>query len=261
MPQAVELGVRSRSGSGGAVAEADDRDARDEIEVSAPLVVPDAAAVPPHDREVGPRIGGEHRVAQRRRRPRLGRSQRCHAVTSVAPIAAAHAAARRDHGGRQAWARCRPRRRRRRASGRRRRRRSASITASSTITPATSVTKRIRAAPSPTASAAAASSALTLRGPSARGAITGTRPAASASSTAAGADGSGSPTSPIASTLARTQPDLVPEQADRGGTDGRADLGVDRPPSRRARSRAPPASSRGGHRQTTAQSRASPSLP
>ena len=45
MPQAVELGVCSGDGSGGSVAEPDDRDPGDEIEVGAPLVVPHAAAV------------------------------------------------------------------------------------------------------------------------------------------------------------------------------------------------------------------------
>ena len=63
VPQPLELGLCGRQQRRMAVAEPDDRDPGDEIEVCASRVVPHAAAVAAHDRDVGPRIGGKHRVA------------------------------------------------------------------------------------------------------------------------------------------------------------------------------------------------------
>ena len=62
VPEPVELlpggGERRRR----AVAETDDRDPGDEVEVLAAGVVPDPAALAAHDRDVGARIGREHAV-------------------------------------------------------------------------------------------------------------------------------------------------------------------------------------------------------
>ena len=101
-----------------------------------------------------------------------------------------------------AWARSRPRT----AAPRPRRPRSGLATRSLRRTPGTSVRKRMRVAPSPTASAAAASSAFTFSGPSASGATTGMRPAASASRIAEGALGSGVPTQPSSGTGVARRP-------------------------------------------------------
>ena len=87
--------------------------------------------------------------------------------------------------------------------------------------------KTIRSAPRPTASAAAASSAFTFSGPSAIGATTGTSPAASASRTACGRDGSGDTDVAELRNRRRAQADLVPGEADGPGADRGAQLSVD----------------------------------
>jgi hypothetical protein len=56
MPEAVELRVRGRKRSRMAVPERHDCDTSTEVEVLAPVVVPDAAAVAVDDRHVGSRI-------------------------------------------------------------------------------------------------------------------------------------------------------------------------------------------------------------
>ena len=65
VPEAVELLVGGRERRRGEVSEADDGDPGHEVEVLAAGVVPDAAAIAPHDRDIGPRVGRQHRVAQR----------------------------------------------------------------------------------------------------------------------------------------------------------------------------------------------------
>ena len=64
MPQPVELRVRGGGHGRVAMTEPDDRDPAAEVEVRAALVVPDAAALAPHDGDVGARVGGEHRVSR-----------------------------------------------------------------------------------------------------------------------------------------------------------------------------------------------------
>ena len=77
------------------MAEPDDGDSRDEVEVPAARVVADAAAVSLDDGEVGPSVGRQDGVAQRR-----GTALECtglrHATTSVAPIVASTPPARRQ---------------------------------------------------------------------------------------------------------------------------------------------------------------------
>ena len=56
VPEALELRLRRRERRRMAVPERDDRDPAAEVQVLAPVRVPDAAPVAAHDREVGPRI-------------------------------------------------------------------------------------------------------------------------------------------------------------------------------------------------------------
>ena len=155
MPEPVELRVRGGERRGMAVAEPDDRDPGDEVEVALALVVVEPGAL----------------AARRTSRPRVRRSAAAAAerggLESRAPPS------RRSRRGRRARGADRgsslgtipPSSSPRRGGFRPRRRRSTSTTRPSSRRPGTSVTKRIRSAPSPTASAAAASSALTLSGP------------------------------------------------------------------------------------------------
>ena len=122
VPEAVELLVGGRERRRREVPEADDGDPGHEVEVLAAGVVPDPAAVAAHDRDIGPRVGRQHRVAQRRRRCDAVTGR--HATTSVAPISA-RTPPRAARTAASSLGRCRPRRCRRRASGRRRRRRCA----------------------------------------------------------------------------------------------------------------------------------------
>ena len=118
VPEAVELLVGGRERRRREVPEADDGDPGHEVEVLAAGVVPDAAAVPSHDRDVGPRIGRQHRVARAPDRS---------ALTRPPPWRRSRPGRRHGRRGRRprAWERCRPRRCRRRASCRHRRRRCA----------------------------------------------------------------------------------------------------------------------------------------
>ena len=68
MPEPVELLLRGRERTRRTMAETDNGDPGDEVEVLPPGVVPDPAALAAHDREVGPRVGRQHRLAQRRQR-------------------------------------------------------------------------------------------------------------------------------------------------------------------------------------------------
>jgi len=95
-------------------------------------------------------------------------------------------------------------------------------------TPGTSVRKWMRAAPIPTASADAASSAFTFSGPRARGESTGTRPAASAETTAPGAEGSRASDEPELRDLLRLEPRLVAREGDGVRADRCADGRIDR---------------------------------
>jgi hypothetical protein len=47
------------------MAQTDDRDPGDEVEILATGIVPDATSLPPHDSDVGAGVGREHRIAQR----------------------------------------------------------------------------------------------------------------------------------------------------------------------------------------------------
>ena len=83
VPEAVELLVGGRERRRRAMAETDNGDPGDEVEVLAARVVPDPAALAAHDRDVGAGVGRQHRVAEH-----ATSSERAHATTSVAPIAA-----------------------------------------------------------------------------------------------------------------------------------------------------------------------------
>ena len=77
MPEPVELRVRSGERRGVAVAETDDRDAGEEVEVAVAVVVDEPRAVAVDERDVEPRV----------RREELGGVDVRHATTAVAPIA------------------------------------------------------------------------------------------------------------------------------------------------------------------------------
>ena len=107
MPEPVELRVRGRERRRVAVAEPDDRDPGAEVEVRAAVVVPEPAPVAADEREVGARVGRQHRRARvtgchlgahavTARRADLGRARRSRAARTAAQ---------------QLRARCRPRRR------------------------------------------------------------------------------------------------------------------------------------------------------
>src|SRR4029079_19458814 len=84
VPQRIEVRVRRRSDRGVPVPEAGDRDPAAEVEVRAPFVVPDAAALAADDRQVCACVRRQDRSAIE---PRAGRASR-HAGTSVTPIEA-----------------------------------------------------------------------------------------------------------------------------------------------------------------------------
>ncbi len=92
MPEPVELGVRRGERRRVAVAEAHDRDAREQIQVAAARVVLQPRALSGHEGDAEPGVGGEQ--------PALGGEDVAHAITAVAPmcavipLAAAIAAAR-----------------------------------------------------------------------------------------------------------------------------------------------------------------------
>ena len=65
VPEALELLPGGGERRGRAVAETDDGDPGDEVEVLAALVVPDAASVAADDGDVRPRVGRQDRVVQR----------------------------------------------------------------------------------------------------------------------------------------------------------------------------------------------------
>ena len=65
MPEAVELLVRGRERAGAQWPRPTTAIPATEVEVLAPGVVPDAAALAAHDRDVRPRVGRQHRVSQR----------------------------------------------------------------------------------------------------------------------------------------------------------------------------------------------------
>ncbi len=65
MPEPVELLVGGGERSRRAMPEPDDRDPRHEVEVLTPRVVPDAAALPADDGDVGPRVRRQHGLARR----------------------------------------------------------------------------------------------------------------------------------------------------------------------------------------------------
>ena len=203
------------------VAEPDDGDPADEIEVRAPLVVPDPAPLAADDRDVGARI---RRQDGRARCLPAGRgSCRSHGNPGRADRRPDAATCGTD-GGHQlgddpalepAVVEAR--------LGLVRVQDGRELPSSST--PGTSVRKRILSAAIPTASAAAASSALTLRALGERGDDRHT-PLASAASTARG------PMAPgrlrgRAPRPSRPQADLVAVQADRARPDRLADLRVD----------------------------------
>src|SRR4051812_35130651 len=186
VPERVELRVRGRERCGVEVAEADDGDACDQVEVARAVVGGDPAPLAAHERDVGARVRRQHGRARQRA---------AHATTAVWPISAwtpsrAAVTAARSFGWIPPWS-VPPSSSSSASSAAMR-----ETTAPASSRPGTSVRKRMRSAPRPIASAEAASSALTFSGPAASGATTGTRPASSAASTAAGADGTGSPTSP-----------------------------------------------------------------
>ena len=92
MPEPVELRLRRGERRGVAMAETDDRDAGEEVEVALPFGVDEPRAVAVGEGDVVPRIRRKHLVR--------ARDLACHATTAVCPIvavmplAAASAAAR-----------------------------------------------------------------------------------------------------------------------------------------------------------------------
>ena len=250
MPEPVELRVRGGERGRVPVAERDDGDAGGEVEVALAVAAgePDAVAFD----EAQPR--------RRVRRQQCAREQRVHATTAVAPISAtsplrAAFAAASSLGtmppSKLPW----PTSCTARAAGDRLEQPALVEDARHVGEEEDALRPRARRA-----SAAAASSALTLSGPRASGETTGTRPAASACSTAAGrrrhaggrrgrARGSSSASRPISS----------PSQPDRVRPDLGAQAGVDRPRSSRARPRAQQPSSRAGRRRSAPRARAASS--
>src|SRR5919106_1360906 len=202
MPEPVELLAGGRQRSGVAMAERHDRDPATEVEVLAAGGIPEPATLAADEDHVRARI--------RRQEPLEAAFYETvtwgvHASTSVAPISAwtprraARTAASSFGTMPPSNAPAASSRSACTASMR-------SASAPSTKTPGTSVTKTTRSASSPTASAVAASSALTFSGPTAMGATTGMRPAASAASIAGGRHGRGSPTKPSSGSTSACSP-------------------------------------------------------
>ena len=78
MPEPVELRVRGGERRGVPVAEADDGDPGEKVEVAPPVRVDDPRPLAGDDRHVLPRVGRQNRV----------RGDGVHATTAVAPISA-----------------------------------------------------------------------------------------------------------------------------------------------------------------------------
>src|SRR5581483_1697090 len=176
VPEPVELPVRGRERSRVPVAEADDGDPAGEVEVAAAIAGEEPATFAVDEGDVGARVGRHHGAVD----------DRSHPTTTVCPISA-RTPTRAALTAACSFGTMPPS-----SSGSRRSASSAAIRGR--ITPGTSVWKTIRSAPRPIASAAAASSAFTFSGPTASGATTGIRPAASASRIACGRLGDGTPT-------------------------------------------------------------------
>ena len=68
MPEPVQLLLGCREWGRRTMAETDDGDACDEIEVLVPRIVPDTAAFATDDREIDPGVRRQHGIAQRRQR-------------------------------------------------------------------------------------------------------------------------------------------------------------------------------------------------
>ena len=84
MPEPVELRVRGRERRRVAVAEADDGDPGEQVEVAPPVGVDEPRTLAGDERHVLPRVGRQHRV----------RGDGAHATTAVAPISARTPSAR-----------------------------------------------------------------------------------------------------------------------------------------------------------------------
>ena len=93
MPEPVELRVRGGERRGMAVAEPDDRDAGEEVEVALAVGVDEPRAVALDERDVEPRVGRQQLV------PRLATWR--HATTAVRPIVGGDAARRGERRGAQ----------------------------------------------------------------------------------------------------------------------------------------------------------------
>src|SRR5581483_9097586 len=206
VPEALELRPRRRERPRVAVAEADDGDAGEQVEVALAVVGDEPRALAVHERDREARVCREQRRA----------GEDAHATTAVAPMVAATppraaVTAAWSFGtippcsvppSSSSLASSAP---------------ISSTTSPPRMRPSTSVRKRSRSAPSPSASAAAASSALTFSGPSASGATTGVRPAASACSISAGAAGTGSPTKPSSTIRSAGSPSSSPKSGSARG--------------------------------------------
>src|SRR5262249_32841811 len=154
VPGGVELLAGGGEGRGVAVAEPDDSDPRDEVEVALPGVGDEPRALAGDEGDILPGVGREDRSAQRGGHARTAVSPISAFTPSLAAVTAARSLGTIPPSSSPAS------------------RRSSAVPAAidgttepSSSRPGTSVTKRIFSAPSPLASAHAASSPFTFSGP------------------------------------------------------------------------------------------------